>query len=351
LSELLQAQSNHGLIFLVMVVFTEKKWYYNGKQKVEVTMADIYDSVFRTILNDCRKLIIPVINEIFGENYTGNEEIEFFPNEHFLSQQDKANQKRITDTNFIIYGTAKKKYHWECQSTPDSKMLIRMFEYDAQIALDQGEVLGETLTVAFPHSAVLYLRCHKNTPGKMRYIIHTPGGTVGYDVPIMKIISYTFDEIFDKRLLLVLPFYIFSFEDDFPEYNEDSEKLSLLKVEYKKIVERLEFMERDGKIGAFDKRTIIELSEDVLKEIAKKYENIRKGIGDIMGGALLKTDARSIKDEGRKEGRKEGKKEGRREGKIEAYIEIIQDGLISIKEAAVRLHVTEDVIRSRMEDN
>ena len=26
-----------------------------------------YDDVFRTLLNDCRHLIIPVINEVFGE--------------------------------------------------------------------------------------------------------------------------------------------------------------------------------------------------------------------------------------------------------------------------------------------
>ena len=41
-------------------------------------MSDIYDGAFRTILNDCRKLVIPVINEIFGESYTGDEKIEFF---------------------------------------------------------------------------------------------------------------------------------------------------------------------------------------------------------------------------------------------------------------------------------
>ena len=46
-------------------------------------MATIYDGVFRTILNDCRKLVIPVINEILGETYTGKEEICFYPNEHF----------------------------------------------------------------------------------------------------------------------------------------------------------------------------------------------------------------------------------------------------------------------------
>ena len=44
-----------------------------------------YDDVFRTLLNDCRKLIIPVINEMFGESYTGEETIQFLPNEHFIS--------------------------------------------------------------------------------------------------------------------------------------------------------------------------------------------------------------------------------------------------------------------------
>ena len=39
------------------------------------------------------------VNEIFGEDYTGHEEIQFLPNEHFLDQQDKTNKERITDTN------------------------------------------------------------------------------------------------------------------------------------------------------------------------------------------------------------------------------------------------------------
>ena len=58
-------------------------------------MGNIYDGAFRTILNDCRQLILPVINEIFGEDYTGGEEIRFFPNEHFLDQQDEADKERI----------------------------------------------------------------------------------------------------------------------------------------------------------------------------------------------------------------------------------------------------------------
>ena len=262
-------------------------------------MGNIYDGAFRTILNDCRKLIIPVINEIFREEYTGEEKIEFFPNEHFLDQQDAADKERITDTNFRVFGRITKKYHLECESSlPDGKITIRLFEYDAQIALDEGEVTEETLTVTFPNIAVLYLRNYKKTPDKMKYVIVTPGGTVKYDIPLMKVQNYTLDDIFEKRLLLLIPFYIFSHEKNFPEYNSNEQKLAKLKSEYRYILERLDELEQQGVIGAFDKRTIIELSGNVVKEIAQKYENVQKGVGDMMSGALIETEARKILNQG-----------------------------------------------------
>ena len=265
-------------------------------------MGNIYDGAFRTILNDCRKLIIPVINEIFKEHYTGEEEIRFFPNEHFLDQQDAADKERITDTNFQIIGRIVKKYHLECESSlPDGKITIRLFEYDAQIALDEGEVTEETLTVTFPNTAVMYLRAYKKTPDKMKYVIITPGGTVQYDVPIMKVQSYSLDEIFEKRLLMLIPFYIFSHEKSFSEYNNNEQKLEELKAEYRIILERLDDLENQGIIGAFDKRTIIELSSDVIREIARKYENVQKGIGAMMRGPLIQTEARTILNESKKE--------------------------------------------------
>ena len=269
-------------------------------------MGNIYDGAFRTILNDCRKLIIPVINEIFNEHYTGEEEIRFFPNEHFLDQQDAADKERITDTNFQIIGRIVKKYHLECESSlPDGKITIRLFEYDAQIALDEGEVTEETLTVTFPNTAVMYLRAYKKTPDKMKYVIITPGGTVQYDVPIMKVQSYSLDEIFEKRLLMLIPFYIFSHEKSFSEYNNNEQKLEELKAEYRIILERLDDLEKQGIIGAFDKRTIIELSSDVIREIARKYENVQKGIGAMMRGPLIQTEARTILNRGISETKKE----------------------------------------------
>jgi len=132
-------------------------------------------------------------------------------------------------------------------------------------------VTEETLTVTFPNTAVLYLRNYKKTPDKMKYVIVTPGGTVKYDIPLMKVQNYTLDDIFEKRLLLLIPFYIFSHEKSFSEYNNNEQKLEELKAEYRIILERLDDLENQGIIGAFDKRTIIELSSDVIREIARKY--------------------------------------------------------------------------------
>ncbi len=282
-------------------------------------MATIYDGVFRTILNDCRKLIIPVINEIFGEIYTGEEEICFFPNEHFLDQQDKANKERITDTNFTVFGKIPKKYHIECESSfPDGKIMIRLFEYDAQIALDEGEITEETLTVTFPNTAVMYLRAYKKTPDKMKYVIITPGGTIQYDVPIMKVQTYSLKDIFEKDLLMLIPFYIFSHEKSFPEYNSDRQKLAQLRAEYQKILEKLDKLEQQGVIGAFDKRTLIDLSNDVIQEIAQKYKNVQKGVGDMMRGPLIETSARTILNQGISQNQRE------------TALRMLQDGELSI---------------------
>lgn len=267
-------------------------------------MADIYDSAFRTVLNDCSKLIIPIINVSFGEHYTGEEKIEFQPNEHFLTQQDAPVEKRITDTNFaVVRGIERRMYHWECQSTPDSRMLIRLFEYDAQIALDRSEVSREILTVTFPNTAVLYLRYAKtNTPDTYRYVIKTPSGSIEYDVPLLKTQQYTLSDIFEKNLLLLIPFYIFSKEAEFSEYESNPSKLEGLQHEYQEIIARLDKLVQDDRLTDFDRTTLLETAKNVIDEIAKKYQNVVKGMDDIMGGALLETNARKIRNEGIAEG-------------------------------------------------
>lgn len=266
-----------------------------------------YDDVFRTLMNDCTELIIPVVNEIFHEDYSGEEEIIFGPNEHYENQQDGNEEERITDTNFKIVRKETKKYHMECQSSTDDSMLVRFFEYDAQIALDQGEIRDGTLTVVFPHSAVLFLRSSKSTPDEMKIHIVTPGGSIAYGIPVMKTQQYTIEDIFQKNLLFLIPFYIFSHEKKFKEYEKDADKLKLLKREYEDIKERLENLLIQGRISEYTKCTIIDMTNKVVANIAKKYEIIRKGVKSVLGGKVLEYEAKTIRREGLAIGRKEGR--------------------------------------------
>ena len=256
-----------------------------------------YDDVFRTLLNDCSSLIIPVINEVFGKHYSGTEKIIFSPNEHFINQQDGMGKERITDTSFKILGDECKKYHWECQSSTDNSMLVRFFEYDTQIALDDGEVKGSVLTVTFPHSAVLYLRCTESTPDKLKIKMITPGGTATYDIHVMKSQHYTLEEIFRKKLLFLIPFYIFSHEGRFEEYERDKMELEVLMSEYNQIKVGLEELLDSGVISEYMKCTIIDMSNKVLEHIAHKYETVRKGVKSVMGGKVLEYEAKTIREE------------------------------------------------------
>lgn len=292
-----------------------------------------YDTVFRTLVNDCPKLLIPFINEVFGEHYPDGIPIQFHPNEHFIRQKDGKSQERITDTCFEVLDIIPKKYHLECQSTPDSSMLIRMFEYGAQIALDQGELKENVLTVDFPHSAILYLRCSSTTPDKIRVIIRSPSGELHYDVAVVKIRNYSIKEIFQKKLLFLIPFYIFTHESRFAVYNKQEKQRNILLKEYAYIRDELEKISIAGEIDEYTKRTLMEMSGKVLEYLAKDYAQVQKGVTSIMVGKVLDYEAKTILNQGISQ------------GKRETYLELLREGLISLSEAARKLQINEQDLK------
>lgn len=286
-----------------------------------------YDDVFRTLLVDCKGLIIPVVNEVFGEHFTGKEKVVLKENEIFLRQQDGDEEKRITDSSFAIVGIggeSSKQYHLECQSTADGSMLIRMYEYDSQIALKEGVLCGTVLNVHFPQSAILYLRHNSETPDELKICINTPGGSVSYPVMVMKVKEYDIDEIFEKNLLFLIPFYIFCYENRLEEINEDTERLRRLKGTYEEINERLEQRCMTGILDRYTKTTICEMSQKVIEALANKYANIRKEVAAVMGGKVLEHKAKDIYRQGETDGKEIGLEIGKEIG-----LEIGLDALVN----------------------
>ena len=188
-------------------------------------------------------------------------------------------------------------------------MLIRIFEYATQIALDQGELENNVLKVEIPRSAILFLRSNGATPDKMKIEIKTPGGVNSFDVPVMKAQKYSIDDIFEKGLLFLIPFYIFSHESRFQEYELDEDALKELKIEYMEIVKRLDSLLESGSISVYTKKMIVEMSNKVVNHLAQKYDNVKEGVTSIMGGKVLEYEAKQILNEGKIEGRIEQARE------------------------------------------
>ena len=291
------------------------------------------------MLNDCSPLLIPVINEVFGKHYDGTEAIVTYPDTHFLNQQDGVEDKRITDSTFSI---AEDKYLFECQARPDNSLLIRIFEYGTQIALDAGEIIGNRLIVRIPNTAILYLRSYKTTPDRMVVEIQTPGGSVEYDVLTLKIKNYTVSDLFEKKLYFLIPFYIFTHEGEFKKYNEDEAKLDELKQEYVDIMQRLDNAVQRKELPLHQMKSIVEMSKLVLRNIAAKYDNVKEGVDAVMGGRVLEYESKTIYNEGVAYGVTQGRSEGILEGKLQTLASLVKDNILTVTEAAKRANMTTD---------
>ena len=235
-------------------------------------------------------LAVPLINEVFHTSYSEDVKITQLRNEH--QQKDG---EIITDSCLLI---GKKMYHIECQSTDDTTMAIRMIEYDFAIAVENAEKQGRRYRIEFPRSCVLFLRSSGNTPDYLEAdVIFPDGKTHVYSIPAIKMADYTKDHIFEKNLLMLLPFYIMRYEKKKHDMRKNLELLQILLDEYDEIRINLEKeLTETGKAELYTNLT--KLIVKIADHIFEKEEDIRKGIGDVMGGKVLELESERLKAEG-----------------------------------------------------
>ena len=250
----------------------------------------IFDDVFRTMIEKMPYLAVPLINEVFHTSYPEDVKITQLRNEH--QQKDG---EIITDSCLLI---GKKMYHIECQSTDDTTMAIRMIEYDFAIAVENAEKQGRRYRIEFPRSCVLFLRSSGNTPDYLEEdVIFPDEKTHVYSIPAIKMADYTKDHIFEKNLLMLLPFYIMRYEKKKHDMRKNLELLQILLDEYDEIRINLEKeLTETGKAELYTNLT--KLIVKIADHIFEKEEDIRKGIGDVMGGKVLELESERLKAEG-----------------------------------------------------
>ena len=198
-------------------------------------------------------------------------------------------------------------------------MSIRMIEYDFAIALENAEQTDDIYEINFPHSCVLYLRHTMRTPGVLTVKVNLPDGRhFLYHTPTVKLQEYTKEEIFQKRLLFFLPFYIMRYEKDLPEIARDPEQVSRLLAEYEEIRVRLKKELQEDEEAAILTR-LAELTERISDYILRSEQILRERIGDIMGGKVLELETDKILAQAHERGLEQGIAEGLEQGIAEGF--------------------------------
>ena len=284
-------------------------------KKVKRVSNTPFDDVFRTLLEKCNKLIIPVINEIFHTDYTLKDEVLVLSNEQFFIDDDGSTLKNITDSYLRIRDDF---YHIECQSTDDDYMEIRMLEYDFHIALD-NVFFGKQkkFTMEMPRSAVLVLRENVNFGNILKVDLRIPKygddgkefEIVEYEVPVCNIAKYSKDDICKKNLLFLTPYYIIRFEKRLAQINADADQLNELKAEYQELYEEIAELAEREEVTRDYLHDIICLTEKITEHIAKDMENVKREVKQ-MGGNIIKLDREILVEEAEQRGEKVGIEKG-----------------------------------------
>lgn len=240
------------------------------------TRHNIFDSVFHTLVIKMPWLLIPLINYIYNMAIPLDTPIIQLRNEFY-----EKSGKLIIDSTFRILDRI---FHFECQSRNDSTMSLRMFMYDAAVAMEHATLIDGEYYIDFPDSVVVYLRHNRNTPDEHFANVRFSDGTVvRYKTRVIKVQNFTSDEMFANKLLIFLPFYIMRYEKDFST-NIGDKQLHYILHEIEDIRDRLTDELADRTAVYYDiAELIIKISDHILREHSQTKERVRK----IMSGEIL----------------------------------------------------------------
>lgn len=170
----------------------------------------LWDEIFKSIVNTMPEQLFPLFREAYGKEYPPGTAIQLLAAEHstYLDDPGESPSSNLMDIALLVAGTD--YYHIECQMHNDWQMVLRMVCYDLHFSLlhtassesDTGEV-----TIRFPRSVVLYPDRNDALPDSLRCRILFPDQTEHiYQIPTVRIQTYSLDEIHKKHLNLFLPY-------------------------------------------------------------------------------------------------------------------------------------------------
>ena len=181
-------------------------------EKLNIDHTKLWDEILKAIVDAMPEQLFPLFKEVYGKDYPKGTPITVLSTEYSTYQEkpDAPPDSRLTDVTLLVGGTD--CYHIECQMRNEKEMVIRMFAYDLHVAMRymiSGDQTSGGLVMHFPRSAVIYPEKNRDLPENLRCrIIFQDGSEHIYQIPTVRIQSYSLQEIREKHLTLFIPYVL-----------------------------------------------------------------------------------------------------------------------------------------------
>lgn len=181
-------------------------------EKEIFVMKNLWDEIPKAIVYAMPEQLFPLFKEVYGREYPPGTPLQLLSTEYstYLENPDAPPGSKLADIALLVNDTD--FYHIECQMKNDSEMVIRMISYDMHFAIQHSTIrndISEELIIRFPHSVVIYPDKNDSLPDKLKCkIIFQDNSEHIYEIPTLKVQSYTLREIQEKHLMFFIPFVL-----------------------------------------------------------------------------------------------------------------------------------------------
>ncbi len=257
----------------------------------------LWDEILKAIVDTMPTQLFPLFQEVYRKEYSEGTSIALLETETstFWENGEELPGSTFMDIALLVGGTD--YYHLECQMKNDHEMVIRMFSYDVHFAITHTKTMdgdaGE-ITLKFPHSAVIYPEGSNAVPDHLQCrILFQDNSEHIYQIPTVKVQTYSLEEIKKKHLILFLPYTMLRFRSRLRQGKKIAEKEL---TEY--LEEVILILEEEVSVGSLTDRQYqdyVRLICHAADRVFAKHRKLWKEV-DKMTKPLIKLPSVEIKE-------------------------------------------------------
>jgi hypothetical protein len=165
----------------------------------------LFDLMFKAILTDAsHSALVHFINGLFGTHYPQDSPVTFAPTESVT--QHAAHLTSIRSD--MLLTVAGDPFILEAQIHDDENIALRVFQYSIAYAQQTKIVEPEYITLTMPDARIIYWETNRKTPDAVHIrIIFPDKAEHAYELPTVKMLELSLEDLEARNLVLLAPFY------------------------------------------------------------------------------------------------------------------------------------------------